>query len=345
MTTRSLSHTEITAALDCEAKHAFSHTGRLSDGQTLKPKSATPRMREGRAWGRAVATYQANVLTTDGLAKGHAALSVALIEDADEQREAGVYDPEAHTEMAGRLHAILDHYATTTEPLPIDRPEHELDVAIRSRTGRRASNRYRFLAFLDGVHTDDEGRVWLYEAKLRGQLTSFEQVALDRQTRRYAWAWREVSGVEPAGAIVDERLNELPKPARLVNGRGKDAGKVASHAKDQLTTPELYVAACEQTGEEICEETRDALAQRRWQQRHPVVFRPGELDEAGAELVSAAQLVRDLDSGARWPIRNPSRARCPGCAFAPICADPEPDLIDALYERTVPKRDRATVTA
>lgn len=342
---RTLSHSEIVAVSTCEAKHSFLYTGVLTDGTVLKPKTAAPKLREGRAWGRAVAAYHAATGQLDAPVVARDVLNAALIEDATQQQEAGVYDPAAHEAMAARLHALLEHYIATTEPLAVVTLEREIDVAVRSRTGRRRSNRYRFLAYLDAVHQDPGGRWWIVEYKLRGQLTSFAQIALGRQVRRYAWAWREQTGVEPAGVIVDERWNEIPKPARLVKGRGKDAPMVASHARDQITTPDLYVAACEATGEEPNEETRAHLAGRRWQLRDPVVFRAGEIDEAGEELVSAAQLVRDLDSGLRHPIRNPSQPNCGGCFFREICPAPDPELIDALYVRKAPKRERGLVVA
>lgn len=340
---RTLSHLEIASVSSCEAKHAFSYTGALTDGTVLKPKTVAPKLREGRAWGRAVAAYHANVLATDAVAQAFTALSVALSEDAAEQKEAGVYDGVEHGVLSVRLEELLEHYIATTDPLVVERLEHEIEVPLRSRVSGRASNRYRFLAYIDAIHRDDDGRFWLVEYKLRGQLTSFAQIALGRQVRRYAWAWRAQTGIEPAGVIVDERLAEMPKPARVVKAKRKGEGidgMVPSHAVDQVTTPELYRGVCADYGVEPHEDTLTALGQRRWQLREPVVFRPGEIDEAGEELVSAAQLVRDLDSGVRHPIRNPSQPNCGGCFFREICPAPDPDLIDALFVRKPPKRDR-----
>lgn len=334
---RTLSNTEIGTALECPVRHAFAYTGQLTGGTVLKPKTAAPVLRRGRAWGRAVAAYNANVLATDALALGHTALDEALAEDADEQTAAGVYDPEAHAEMGGLLHRILDHYAEENAPLPIDRLEHEIVVGIPSRTGVQRSSRYRLQAFVDGL-CEEDGRTWIYEAKLRGQLGSLAVISLSRQIRLYAWAVREATGIEAAGVIVDERLADAPKPARILK-----SGK-PSHAKDQLTTPALYRAVCVEAGVEPEPETLEALAMRRWGARHRIIFRPGELDEAGRQLVAAGQLIGMLDSGALFPIRNPGQQRCPGCPFRDACPNPEDtDLIDALYDRRAPKRYREEV--
>jgi PD-(D/E)XK nuclease superfamily len=231
---------------------------------------------------------------------------------------------------------MLAHYIETTEPLSLDRLEHEIVVSIPSRTGQRRSNRYRLQAFFDGIHTDDQGRVWIVDFKLRGQLTSYELVVLNRQYRIYAWAAREALDIEPAGFMVDERLNEAPKPVRVLKSGAP------SHAKDQLTTPDRYIAACQKAGVDVEPTTLEALRARRWQARHRVIFRPGELDETADQLVSAAKLVHQLDTGELAAARNPSRARCPGCPYREICADPVglADLIDMTFERKPPKRLR-----
>lgn len=337
---RALSHSESQTVFDCEYRHAFAYTGHLTGGEVLHRKTAAPRLRDGRAWGRGLATYREHQLETDGVVFAHEAIDLALDEDATEQRKAGVYDLDVDRQARDRLHLLLDHHVSIAPPLVIERPEHELLVGIPSRTGRRRSSRYRLRAYLDGLHQDEHGW-WLYEAKLRGQLTPLELLVLGRQLRWYAYAARELFDIEPVGVIVEERLNEVPKPARVNRGRGKDPQPVASHAKDQLTTPELYREACARTGVEPEPETVEALAARRWFQLERVVFRPGELDEAGRQLVSTAQLIHELDSGARVPVRNPGRARCPGCPFREICAHPsDVDLVDALYDRRPPKRAR-----
>lgn len=332
---RSISHSEISTLLDCQAKHDFSYVGQLA-GTALQSKTTATILREGRAWGAAIAAWHA---TGDGDA-AHQCLLDTLEEDAREQQAAGFYDHLQHADMVGRLGVMFDHYTSTAPGLPIDRLEHEIDVPIPSRRGRRRSNTYRLLCRFDGIHIDEDGRSWIVEFKLRRQLSSLEQIVLSRQIRWYAWAWREQTGVQPAGVIMDERLNEAPKATRTVQGRKK--GTLApSHAKDQLCTAATYIDLCREFNEEPRPETVDALAARRWQQRHYVLFRDGELDEVGRQLVSAARLAHHLDTGLLWPIRNPSRARCPGCAFREICNDPgDTELVDALFNRVPAKHER-----
>lgn len=334
---RLLSHSEIDTALTCQARHAFRYTGHLTDGDALKPRASAPPLREGTAWGAAVAAWHANadLGPMSAFAPAVKALEDSLAKDAAEQKEAGVYIAADHAEFSARLGSLLVHYTDTAEQLKIDRLEDRLLVGIPSRNGGRKSTRYRFEGYVDGIHLDDPGRTWIKEYKLRGRLSSYESVAKSPQIRRYAWAYRERYGVEPAGVIVDERLNEIPKPARILA-----SGKV-SHAKDQMTTPELYIAACEETGETPKPETVESLTSRKWQARHTVIFRPGELDETGRELVSAARLIQQLDSGDLYPIRKPPIQGCSGCAFREICDSPDGDLVDAYFRRVPPKRSRS----
>jgi hypothetical protein len=193
---------------------------------------------------------------------------------------------------------------------------------------------YRFQCFLDGF-TDEGGQPWLVEFKLRNRLMDPALLERQRQYRWYAFAWSKKHGRVPAGIYVDERLNEVPKPARILA-----SGKV-SHAKDQMTTPELYAAACHECGELPKLEVSESLRARQWQQRFPLQLRPSELDTAGGELTSAAKLIRDLDRGEVLPIRNASRANCSMCDFRDVCSEPGDQIyVDQLFDRTEPKRLR-----
>ena len=88
-------------------------------------------------------------------------------------------------------------------------------------------------------------------------------------------------------------------------------------------------------------DTLRALEARKWQQRVPIHFRPSELEEVGHELRSAARLIRDLDSGDLYPIRNATVMTCQGCRFREICDNPEDtEVVDALFDREPAKRYR-----
>lgn len=337
MSHRSISHSEVASALDCQVRHAFQYTGRLTDDTTLKPLITAPQLREGRAWGRAVAAWhEAPRDTADEHAR--VALEIALSLDAAEQEEHGVYDPDEHTRIAEHLTAVLVDYVTTAEHLPLTRPEHELHVAIPSRSGKQSSTRYRLLAFLDGIHTDSDGRDWIVEFKLRKRLTDYTMIAKSRQIRWYAWAWRKETGRPIAGVITEERLNEAPPDVRL-NQNG-------TPSKVQSCRPNAYIAAFDGIDAPVDPEVLAKLEAKRWQHRTPILLTTRELDEAGQQLASAGSLIQQLDSGALYPVRNPSPMRCPGCAFKDICVDPtDSNLVDALYRRTEPKRNREDVVA
>jgi hypothetical protein len=148
---------------------------------------------------------------------------------------------------------------------------------------------------------------------------------------------------ELVGVLVDERWNEAPKPARMLTSYNRPR---PSHAKDQRCTLDSYLAICEEYNERPREETEEALRTRRWQQRIPIPFREGELDEAGLELVSAAKLIQQLDSGELYPIRNSKPANCRYCQFKRICNDPMDRVyVDLEFERQVPKKHREEVAA
>lgn len=326
---RLISHSEAAVLLDCQAKHAFAYTGSLTGGMAIAPKIQPIPLQAGKAWGRAVAALH----DLDTPETPQEALEASLEEDAERQRDHGVYDDAQHTALVDELSEILGHYIATAEPLPLTHPEHELEVAIPSRSGRRKSNLYRLQGFLDGLHRDDEGRLWIVEFKLRKQLTAFEQIVLWRQLRWYSWAWREETGESITGAIVEERLRKAPSPVKL--------NKDGTPSKQQSCRLDDYIAAWQELGRQPDAEVVAKLEGKAWQIRHRVLFREGELDEVGKQLVSIGQQIRDLDIGDLYPIRNPSPMRCPGCAFRQICPTPDDtELVDALFERVPAKRNR-----
>lgn len=332
---RLLSHSEISTAYDCMAKHAYAYTGILTGGDALKPKRTHVNLREGRAWGAGIAAWH----YTGDKSAAHAAMARSLAADAEELTAAGFYDAQEHHATKNKLAAILEHEIGVSGRLDMVAMEEHLRVAVRSEGGRR-SPRYDFEGYLDGV-VEEHGRVWIWEAKLRKQLSSLDQVARSPQLRRYAWAWREIHGVNPAGIILDERLNAAPSEVKL-NANG-------SVSKVQSCTVDAYLAACLQAEQDPDEEVLSKLAAKRWGERHRVFLTELEIAQAGRELGSSARLIHQLERagerGGLDPVRNPSPMRCPGCAYRDICGSGEPDdeLIDALFTRIPPKRFREEV--
>lgn len=331
MSHRLISVSEVGALLDCERRHAFAYTGHVTDGHTLKKRNPAITLRRGRAWGRAVAAWH----ETGEVELAVAALRLALDDDAREQEEAGVYIADEHMDLLGHLLGLLSHYTETADRLPLTDAELELRVPLPSRTGRRASNRYAFQGFVDGLTREFRlPGLWVVEYKLRGRLSSLEQVAQSRQIRWYAWAAARQFGECVQGVIVDERLDEVPKPVRLLkNGK-------PSHDKSQMTTAGMYLAACEEHEVEAVPDTFAALKVRDWQRRHPIFLRESEIADAGRELVSAGAAIAEMDAGSRYPIANRSQFTCPRCPYRDICDSPQGDLADFNFETTTPKRLR-----
>jgi hypothetical protein len=338
---RLLSYSEIETALTCFAKWDFSYGGRLA-GSTLKPKEVIRNLSRGSAWGAAVAAWHANAGTLIAGLEAHRALSVSLAKDAQQMRDAGIMVvPGYVAEMQAELAETLDWHMATVPALPnLTRLEDELIVPIPSRNGGRGSNRYKFLARLDGFTDLDDDGDWIVEFKLRANLTPFEVAQLSPQLKEYAWAYQTLTGRKVRGVLLDETLSRPPEAPRIVNGTKKDT-KTPSHARDQWTTPERYAATCVAWGVEPKLDTLAALGERRWHVRHPVVYTQDEIETTGHELVAAAKLIRDLDSGELHPIRNASKMRCNYCKFKAICPHPEDTLyVESLFTRTVPKRLR-----
>jgi len=368
---RDISYTEQSMLLTCQAQWDFNYGGYLA-GTALRSKETPIILREGRAWVRAVAAFHA--AKEDRLDAAIVVLAEALEEDATEQREAGFYDADAHRATVAKLRGILEQYAAETVPIAIDRLEHELFVPLPSRTGPGDSNRYRLQVLFDGIHTDAQGRIWLVEFKLRGELSALELIANSRQIRYYAWAWQRETGQPVTGVIVDERLNAMPKPARWVKPKKKDEGievsfeeatalgappsekeevanggpegtftvrRTVSHAKDQLTTPEQYVEACKRADVEPEPEALEQISARHWSHREPVFLTPTEIEESGKELVSLGRQIAQIDAGQIYPVRNVKPQNCRGCRFKDVCNEPQDtELVDALFDRVPAKRNR-----
>lgn len=362
---RAISFTESGNLLTCQAQWDFNYGGFLA-GDCLKPKAVPLRLQEGRAWGAGVAAFHA--AAEDKLDAGIIALTAALDAEAKKLEDKGFYDADAHRQMASKLRALLEQYAANEEAYSVGLAglsglEHELMVPLPSRSGKGDSSRYRLQVFFDGVLVDEEGRIWLVEFKLRETLSALELITNGRQIRYYAWAYEREYGKPVAGVIVDERLNAQPKPPKIVKckkgeglevevdvldketkeptGEKKMVWKKPSEDKAQLTTPELYTAACEEYGVEPSEEMVQALRDRRWGQRERVFLTPREIEESGTELVSLGRQVANVDSGLVYPVRNVKPQNCNGCRFREICNDPhDTELVDSLFDRRPPKRDR-----
>jgi CRISPR/Cas system-associated exonuclease Cas4 (RecB family) len=365
MSIRAISFTESGNLLTCQAQWDFNYGGYLA-GDCLKPRAVPTRLQEGSAWGAGVAAFHA--ATEDKIDAGIIALTAKLDAEAKKLEAKGVYDAEAHRQMAAKLRALLEQYGAEEESRPVPLAglgglEQELLVPLPSRSGKGDSSIYRLQVFFDGVLEDEDGRIWLVEFKLRDTLSALELITNGRQIRYYAWAWERENGRPVAGVIVDERLNAQPKPPKIVNskkgvgrevevdvldketkeptGEKKMVWKAPSTDKAQLTTPELYEAACAEYGVDVDPAMVAALRDRRWSQRERVFLSTREIAESGTELISLGRQVAALDSGQTYPVRNVKPQNCNGCRFREICNDPhDKELVDSLFDRRPAKRNR-----
>jgi hypothetical protein len=345
---RSLSYTEISTALTCQALWDFRYGGTLA-GSTLKPKLTKAILSEGRAWGAMVAAWHGDSGSLMAEMNAAAAMRRSLASDFERMEALGVKMNGLHDqqmEMEYKLSRIFEDYRRKESPMRnLTKIEDEIDVPLPGRSGgRRASSLYRFQCFLDGfIPAGDAGNEWLVEYKLRGRLTPHEMLQLGRQYLWYAWARQRQTGRSVVGLVVDERLNGFPSAPKLKKapkGTGRDGYTVSHDAQKQTCTEKEYLDACELYRAEPSPAVVEALRSRVWQQRYAIPFVPSELEEAGRELVSAAMTIRDLDAG-RYPVRNAQMRLCNGCDFKRVCKNPTDVLfVDLLFERTVPKRLR-----
>ena len=352
---RSLSFTEISAAITCPARWDFAYGGRLA-GSALRRRAHATILSDGKAWGAAVAawhthqgheTLESAYDPTTGRYVAHAALRGAYAADVIEQQTAGAIVDVGHEfDRIERLGEILDHYVSTAGKLEnLTLLEGRFEVPLLSRGGIHRSTKYRLEGYLDGFTVDEDGGEWIVEFKLRQSLTPRKFLTLSRQHLWYAWARQALTKRPVIGVICDERLNDAPKPAKAVILRKTKTGTTyrPSGDLDEMTTAESYLALCDELGAipKNHYEKIQALQARRWQQRERILFRPGELVEAGRELVSAGRLIADLERGDRYPIRNGQRLICQGCRYNDICQNPQDTFyVDTLFERTLPKRER-----
>lgn len=372
MSVRLISHSEIETLQDCALRWEFSYSDRLL-GFSIATRDPNVYLRRGKAWGRGVARWH----ETGSLDAADALMLASIEKDAARQQAAGTYDADAHAELWTLLRGSLADYANTVERLNVHSPEFEINVPIPSRTGRRKSSRYRLQARLDNLAVKD-GETYIVEYKYRSSLSSLEDLLRSRQHRIYAWGYREQFGIEVRGTIIDERLAEIPSPVRF-NGDGSVSrvqscnpveyveafgrvpmgvaalSKSGKPLKSQACHPDLYERACvvagvEPDGDVLARlearyepdgEILDGLHAKKWQNRETVLFSPGELDEAGEQLVTAARLIQGHESGEFYPIRNPVAHRCRSCFAKDVCLTPtDSELAAALYDVKPAKRKR-----
>jgi PD-(D/E)XK nuclease superfamily protein len=315
--TRIVSQSEVDTLMRCGMKWAFGY-GDVA-GFALEPKTPAIILREGRAWGAAAQAWHA----IDGtIEKATAAILDSLDADAAQMEEHGTFVATEYEEIRDKLFGALAQYCATQPKLNLVASELELEV--------RFEEGFVYRCHLDGVHQDEDGGLWVVEFKLRRSMTPLEQVVLWRQIRWYALALAETSGQEVVGIIVDERLNAAPKPIKV--------NKDGSISAVQSCALEEYLDACNNPAKyggrivtEPNQRTVGLLGDKVWSQRHEILLRHDEMDDAVRELESAAKLIGFYDRHELLPIRVPGQ-QCSSCFARDLCATPQDErLRDALF--------------
>lgn len=228
---RSISYSEVAAALKCPASWDFSYGDTLA-GASLKPRSTAAILSNGSAWGAAVAEWH----STGDLFAALGAAEDSFAADRRNMVERGILPDLGETLRQGELVGrCLEHYVEDSVRMEnFGQIEREIELPIPARTprgwvageaygGYRNSSKYRYLAKLDG-HATYRDHPAIAEFKFRGQLTELAVVELQPQYRWYAWAYaREIGWDGPVSVLVDERLSVAPNEARLVKAAAKDS--------------------------------------------------------------------------------------------------------------------------
>lgn len=326
---RPVTQSEIGQLLACPQKWSFGY-GDVA-GFPIQPRVTALRLREGRAWGIAVQVWH----TTGAIDAAAGALLASLDDDAAQMEREGAFDHEEYDETKEKLLSALVHYAATAERLNLVGSEVELEMTH--------GDGWTYRCHLDGIHQDEDGYLWVVEFKLRGagSFTPLEQAVLWRQVRWYSLAlmhsdhplairYRTLPEAYEdnlvRGVIIDERLNDAPKPVKF--------NKNGDVSATQTCMLEEYMHACAVRGQTPHMPTVERLSAKIWQQRHTILFRQDELDDALGELESAASLVALYGNHSLRPIRVPGK-QCGYCEFSELCPTPRDErLRDALYRPT-----------
>lgn len=342
MSSRMLSNSEISTALECFAKWDFKYGGRLA-GSTLKTKGVTTILSRGSAWGAGLAAYHAG--GDIDVVRFH--FRTSLMKDYLRAANVGLPIPEEILDAQQlELEQLFYHYRDVRPRLNnLTWLEEEMTVPLYGAKSNR-SNKYQFLAKIDGFSINPtfllDGE-WIVEFKLRSALHEVSVLERSTQNKWYAWTYWMKTGRLPAGIIIDTWLATVPSLPRMVKakrkGEGNAEGLVLSEAKDQVTRLDWYLAACKREGVQPKREVEDALMGRVWGQFAPIAYARHELVQAGEELVTARRVIHALDTGLYVPVRNAGPRVCSSCRFNKVCSNPgDASYVDTLFERGTPKR-------
>lgn len=199
-----------------------------------------------------------------------------------------------------------------------------------------------FVGTWDGVATDiaTESTFYLVENKTAGRKPNMEIFGKSNQVRGYAWAFRTITGVQPAGLLYNGIMKRLIKePKRLKSG-------ALSVDKNQSTTLSMFLKEMQRGGDHPDKYTdyltflaeREANGDDRFFYRE--IFHPTntELDHWHDDVLEPVveEMHDTLGVNNYLPI-IPNYTSCDGCLVSDICTamDQNEDVdavVSARYE-------------
>ena len=238
--------------------------------------------------------------------------SSTQIWDEDQQRWRDTFDL-----MIGMLKHYFDYYKG--ERLEVVETEHEFSVDIKDPTGKAVA---KFRGRIDLIVKEGK-RYQLWDHKSASQFGNMweAQNHLNRQYRRYAWAWQEETGNEVDAFVINGLRKKLPTIPKVLKKGG------ISKRKDIDTTLEIYLKAIRDNHLDPGDyaEILDILDGKgnTFFQRDTIYFNQDEIDEAGRELYSIYQRMTDDIPPIKAP--SPLCTRMRSCPYRSLCIEDTPE--------------------
>jgi len=179
--------------------------------------------------------------------------------------------------------------------------------------------------------TKDKNGYWLWDHKTTSSFDDRWEIQnhLNRQFRRYAWAYQELTGTPILGFIVNGARKKLPVVPEVLKKGG------LSVRKNMDTTAEVYRRAIKENGLDEADYTGllEALEAKgnTFFKRDVIYFNEEEISEAGRELY---YIYLHLHSGMP-PVKAPGPlcTRFRPCPYRSLCVEDTPEARMMFKER------------
>jgi len=236
---------------------------------------------------------------------------------------------------------VFDHYCKMHPRendvfLVIDN-EKEFSLPIVNPESDRKSQTFSIAGRIDMV-IDLDGNLWIVEFKTVANITSAykRKLTLDNQTLLYIEGAERFSDRPCRGVLYIVISKQVPRPPELLKRGG------LSQAKNQITTPELYLTAINNYGLDVADYA-DFLGYLETNRREffyleYLTFSEAEREEWRHELWDIARDIRECEIKERW-YRNTSQCIPLGggtCPYFDICTAPDQEAIIEMSYRIEP---------